>query len=937
MSFKVLITSASMLNQPVKIRSMSRVALLNVTMPTLSIGRLLKVLLGSKSHTDIYSTFGSSTDAFLMPLKKVSDDIFATQRVDKQATKKFFDTAELFESVHTTRAVIPKDSIGVSTDPIALGYFKKPQSNLSLRSQLHFSYGITLGEQTASVLAGIDSLFSTKGLFDTTGINEDIWAGQAKIKTSRTSISHLSKKYNTLAFITDEPEYIEPVPGVTGGQFAYIITDQDRPATLFFNTSVASFRLGDALDAIQTGGAALIQQTWTGLDRPTVIGIDTENNSVLFDKTISTIFQGVGATIAVVSRTAQPYSPGYSVGSLDRLGTRSSTSSLIKKWAKTRKASSASTSSKIYANYAVYNKDTVEHSELIKKFVTKAPQFSSTELEGLVSKMPMLRKASSAHTDVRTHTNYSVYNKETIEYSELIKKFVKKAPRFSSTEIAELVWKIPMLKKFSSASTDVRTHTNYSVYNKETIEYSELIKKYISKPRFSSAEIAGLVSKMPMLKKFSAGSVKTEVIAAGASTFKKDKVYSSHLLKKDLDVQFKQDVPPLNLNNIILIQPLEQTYVHFGGYRHYHDEDGNSISEPIYIPKYNKAFLSSVQNIRAMYSYYQAARGFGDRIAFYNNSESTTPTYVGYIHQVGSNWVRFSSSSSPYLSTASFNDNSIHFDEFTDIRIIRDPITRFSYYDADAEATLIDERPRETGLDRRLTRVGANSGFDQRTGDWKGVGIAFGIKQNAYDNSNAQSLLIEAAYSKLGRTQLGLDNSQFKKRFVKKLLDKAVIHNLVKKYVIKQPFDMGFDIAITSHQNYSVYNKVASNIDASLVTKYVDKAIPVSFSTAASQLLEKYINIKKLSLAGIVSRSYESRSRLIKSSSSTSVTLQKQAMKRFGDSDPVTTATHFDRIAEYHRDFTTDSVSADNTVSIFRQNYANSYFAEDYVGHAITS
>ena len=932
MSFKVLITSASMLNQPVKIRSMSRVALLNVTMPTLSIGRLLKVLLGSKSHTDIYSTFGSSTDAFLMPLKKVSDDIFATQRVDKQATKKFFDTAELFESVHTTRAVIPKDSIGVSTDPIALGYFKKPQSNLSLRSQLHFSYGITLGEQTASVLAGIDSLFSTKGLFDTTGINEDIWAGQAKIKTSRTSISHLSKKYNTLAFITDTPVYIPAVPGVIGGEFAYNLSSSGLNDTLVLS-STASILVGDVLDRVSYSQG---QVAYTNrLNPPIVISVDSATRITI--STIINIGSGNGTATAVLIRTPQPAVPGYWAGSLDRLGDRSSVSSFIKKWAKTRKASSASTSSKIYANYAVYNKDTVEHSELIKKFVTKAPQFSSTELEGLVSKMPMLRKASSAHTDVRTHTNYSVYNKETIEYSELIKKFVKKAPRFSSTEIAELVWKIPMLKKFSSASTDVRTHTNYSVYNKETIEYSELIKKYISKPRFSSAEIAGLVSKMPMLKKFSAGSVKTEVIAAGASTFKKDKVYSSHLLKKDLDVQFKQDVPPLNLNNIILIQPLEQTYVHFGGYRHYHDEDGNSISEPIYIPKYNKAFLSSVQNIRAMYSYYQTARGFGDRIAFYNNSESTTPTYVGYIHQVGSNWVRFSSSSSPYLSTASFNDNSIHFDEFTDIRIIRDPITRFSYYDADAEATLIDERPRETGLDRRLTRVGANSGFDQRTGDWKGVGIAFGIKQNAYDNSNAQSLLIEAAYSKLGRTQLGLDNSQFKKRFVKKLLDKAVIHNLVKKYVIKQPFDMGFDIAITSHQNYSVYNKVASNIDASLVTKYVDKAIPVSFSTAASQLLEKYINIKKLSLAGIVSRSYESRSRLIKSSSSTSVTLQKQAMKRFGDSDPVTTATHFDRIAEYHRDFTTDSVSADNTVSIFRQNYANSYFAEDYVGHAITS
>jgi hypothetical protein len=620
------------------------------------------------------------------------------------------------------------------------------------------------------------------------------------------------------------------------------------------------------------------------------------------------------------------------------LGTRSSTSSLIKKYAKSRKASSASTSSKTYANYAVHNKDTVEHSELIKKFVTKAPRFSSAEIAGLVSKMPMLKKFSSANTDVRTHANYAVHNKDIVEHSELIKKFVKKALGTSSTEIAELVWKMPMLKKFSSANTDVRTHTNYAVHNKDIVEHSELIKKFVTKaPRFISTEIAGLVSKLPMLKKFSAGSVNAEVLAAGASTFKKDKVYSLHLLKKDLDVQFKQDVLPLELNNRILTQPLEQTYAQFGGFSQYEDEDGNIVSEPIYTLKYNKAFLSSVQGIRKGYFYNQGAYGKGDRIAFYNNSESTTPTYIGYIHQIGSNWVKFSSSSSPYQSTTSFNDNRTQFDEFTDIRIIRDPITRFAYYDNDAEGIRTDERPREMGLDRRLTRVGANSGFDQRTGDWKGAGIAFGIKQNAYDNSNAQSLLIEAAYSKLARTQLGLDNSQVKKRFVKKLLDKAVIHNLVKKYVIKQPFDMGFDIALTSHQNYSVYNKVASNIDASLVAKYVDKAIPVSFSTAASQLLEKYISIKKLSLAGIVSRSYESRSRLIKSSSSTSVTLQKQAMKRFGDSDPVTTATHFDRIAEYHRDFTTDSVSADNTVSIFRQNYANSYFAEDYVGHAITS
>ena len=936
MSFKVLISSASMLNQPVKVRSMSRVALLNVTMPTLSVGRLLKVLLGSKSHTDIYSTFGSSTDAFLMPIKKFSNDIFATQQVAKQPTKKFFDTAQLFESIHTTRAVIPKDNIGVFNGPIAFGQLKRESSNLSLRSQLHFRYGITLDEQTASILAGIDNLFSAKGLFDATDINEDIWAGQAKIRRSRANISHLTKKYNTLAFTTYEPQYIEAVPEIVGGQFAYGLNlTEYAPTRLFFNSNVSSFQIGDVLDAIQSVGST--QQSWTGIDQPIVIGIDTQNNSVLFDRLIPPVFQGIGVGVALVSRTARPAVPGYFAGTLDRMTEQSSTSSFIKKYAKSRKASSASTSSKTYANYAVYNKDTVEHSELIKKYVIKAPRFSSAEIAGLVSKMPMLKKLSSANTDVRTHTNYSVYNKESVEYNELIKKFVKKAPRFSSAEIAALVWKIPMLKKFSSANTDVRTHTNYSVYNKESIEYIELIKKHISKPRLSSAEIAVLVSKMPMLKKFSAGSATSEVLAAGASTFKKDKVYSSHLLKKYLDVQFKQDVPPLELKNRILIQPLEKTYTQFGGYGSYEDEEGNTVRYPIYISKYNKAYLSSVQDIRSNYAYYQTSYGAGDRIAFYDNSESTTPTYIGYIHQVGSNWVRFSSSKSPYLTAASFNDNPTQFDEFTAIRIIRDPITKFSYYDNEAEGIRIAERPRETGLDRRLARLGVNSGFDQRTGDWKGVGLAFGIKQNAYDNFNAQSLLIEAAYSKLGKTQLALDNSLLRKMFVKKVFDNAVIHHLVKKYVIKQPFDMGFDIAITSHQNYSVYNKVASNIDASFVAKYIDKGVPSSLSMVVSELLEKYIKTRKLSSANIVSHSYEARSRLIKSSPSTSVTLQNQAMKRLGDSDPVTTATHFDRIAEYHRDFTTDSVSANNTVSIFRQNYANSYFAEDYVGHAITS
>ena len=952
MSFKVVISAASIVNTLTPVVGMGTPVLASISMPTsITVSRLVKVLLGSKSHTDIYSSFGSSTDAFLMPMKKFSDDLFATQRVNKQPEKKFFDSTELFESIIVARPVVPKDRIGVANDPIAFGQMKRPDSNLSLRTAINFRQGITLAEQTASFLSEIDNLFAVKKLFDTTGTIEDLWAGQAKVKRSRTNISHLTKKYNALAFITDTPVYIPAVPGVIGGEFAYDLSSSGLNDTLVLS-STASILVGDVLDRVSYSQG---QVAYTNrLNPPIVISVDSATRITI--STIINIGSGNGTATAVLIRTPQPAVPGYWAGSLDRLGDRSSVSSFIKKYVTARKTSSANMSSKTYANYAVYNKDSIEHSELVKKYITKAPRFSSTEA------------------------------------SELVKKYVT-------------------ARKVSSANTDVTIHTNYSVYNKDTIEHIELIKKYITKaPRASSAAVSDLFKKMPKLKKFATGSVKSEVLAAGALKFRKDRVYYSQLLKKYVDIQFKQDELPLEIRNTTLTEPLPVTYQRLAGYGPYYVNDaGQTVRDPIFNKFYNKAFISSVEGIRSTYTLSTDSRNVyrpGDRIAFYNNPASTSASYIGYITQVGSNWVGFTSSNSHASgqSAQTYNDNSTQFDEFTDIKILRDPVT---YYSAEVDGAWVTvSKPRHGGVNRGLARIGISA--NRNTINWRGIGIALGIRQPLSDNFNTLTSLHGTNYSTLGKSRLSLDNSLVQKKPYKKLLHAANIDNLIKKYVTKHPFDMGFEAASISHENYSVYNKLTSNIDASVVKKYVIKDIydiaaydlytqynrdavtdpngaifdngsavgniiylldrfgnPTSQPSViglagVEELVKKYvIKAPYNTSASTASRSYENRVRLNKTSSSTSVTRQNRAMKRFGaryelityynifgqpyqvpeyrDPEQINATTQFDRIADYNRDFTTDSVSVDTTVSIFRQNYANSYFAEDYVGNAITS
>ena len=957
MSFKVVISAASIVNTLTPVVGISTPILASASMANLvTVSRLVKVLLNSKSHTDIYSSFGSSTHIFLMSGKKFSDDVFATQRVNKQPGKKLFDSTELFESIHTTRPVIQRDRIGLSNDPIAFGPLKRELSNLSLRSQINFRQGITLPEQKASTNTET-FLQATKGLFDTAGTIEDLWVGQARVKKSRTDISHLTKKYNTLAFITDKPTYISPVPGVVGGQFAYALSSTGLNDTLVLS-STAGILVGDVLDRVSYSQG---QVAYTNrLNPPVVISIDSATRITI--STIINIDSGNGTATAVLIRAPQAAIPGYWAGSLNRLGNGSFVSSFVKKHATTKKASSANTASNTYVNYAVHNKDTIQHSELVKKYIIKAPWFSGTEASELIKKYVITKKSSSANTASKTYVNYAVYNKDTIQHSELVKKYITKAPWFSATEASELVKKYIKPRKSSSASIYSKTDANYAVYKKDTIEHSELVKKYVTKgPRLSSATISGLINKMPKLKKFATGLAKSEVLAAGASKPTKDKVYYSELLKKYVDIQFKQDENPLEIRTTVLTEPLPVTYQRLVGYGPYYvNGAGQTVRDPIYSKFYNKAFISSVEGIRATYTLPSDPSNLyrrGDRIAFYNNPTSNNARYVGYITEVGSNWVRFTSTNNHAFgqSAQTYNDNSIQFDEFTNIKILRDPVT---YYSTTIDGVWVTEsKPRHSGVNRGLARVGVSA--SRNIINWRGIGIALGIRQPLSDNFNALATLHGANYSTFDKEQLSLDNSIINKKPNKKLLHGASTDNLIKKYVTKNPFDMGFEIASISHENYSVYSKIASNVDASVVEKHVTKGI-YDVAAYVEGLVKKYIIKAPYSTSANASaHSHENRARISKSAFSVATARHNTAMKRFGpgyelityynvagnayqvleyrDLGQLDVATRFDRIADYNRDFTTDSVLVDTTVSIFRQDYANSYFAEDYVGSAFTS
>jgi|TARA_R110000744_G_scaffold96058_7_gene185543 hypothetical protein len=488
-----------------------------------------------------------------------------------------------------------------------------------------------------------------------------------------------------------------------------------------------------------------------------------------------------------------------------------------------------------------------------------------------------------------------------------------------------------------------------------------------------------------MLGKFSTVPATSKALATNAF-YRKDIVKYSHLLKKYVNIEFQQDDQPLELRNIRLTQPLGQTYTTSG-------INGQG--------RYNRAFLSDVTGIRGPYSAGAAGGRFslrsGDIIQFYNDPSSTQPTYSGYITSVGSDWVLFKISSDPYNrgQPGAFNDNPTQFDEQTDVKIIRNNTTFYTVMQPNANNVLVPvmkARPRTASVYRGTTRAGIMAG--RNVVNWRGIGIALGARLPLTNSYNTRTVLHGVNYSTLEKSVLGLDNGYIIKKFYKKSFDVANIEHLIKKYVIKSPFDQGFETSTTSHENYSVYNKASSSTDAALVKKFIEKNVE---STEVSPLSTQYEldeegnvvylldpngevteNPSIIGLAGALelvkkylikgsyflsthtaSHSYENRSRLTKSAYSVSDNSTHTAMKRFGpgyelltfhnaigrpyevltykDPELLSTATHFDRIADYHRDFTTDSVSADSTVSIFRQNYANSYFAEDYVGHAITS
>jgi len=992
MSFEVKLTGARLVNSITPEVVTTGGIITSASVMGVAVSRLIMRLTHSKSHTNLYDAFSSDSSIHdLFVSKTIFNTLTTDELVRKQASKNIFDSSNLVSTVITTRPRFAKESVNLNASGDFFGPNKNKASNILFRETINLKYGYRVDPTFAVIGDLLHTKKVKKGFYDIAEISNSVYTQRIKFASTNILAKELCKKYIKLSFV----EYnARPTAAGTPIDIYYNSTYGSVERLVFrkgTSPRINDILVGDPIE-IQWGDPNTNILTYSVVDLGIVTSISTYYNtiSIRFSKG-DPDRPGTYDVVDYYYGTNQQLNAKLCISSnivtTPRNHDKFISSDLTYKKPIKGLLSSNNIHEDIYAYNNIFIPAQLQVEELVKKFIDKKGLISSASSEEIIKKL--VNKGVFTVSEIKEdfYNNRSAYINTQLVLLQLVKKKATKRA-YSSAVSEEFVKKAVGKKTYSTSEIREDFYNNRSAYLETKIDFPELVKKlvgkYVEQESFSTLED---VRKKPIKGLFTITGT-NEAVTSSPAQYLEEQRNITQLIKNRYNLDFKYNSPQKYYYDRYITEEVLPTSSRT---QCYGSGENQTCTTTYY---YNSVTLNNTSGISLRYAVLNTTYP-GDRIYF--NEKGTITSYE--ISQVIGNTIWFTNSfngTSPrygYLAGARITPIAIN----ANITIIKND---YEYYSKSETYSLgngtIGQRlvtaKKSIRTSRDTDRVGVSAEY--RSVNWKGVGIAFGTSVSLAP-SYATSLievwgLNESRYNP---SSISIDGRDlFKLRFFKTQRTKALVSTLVKKYISKSPFrEFTNTLVEVWGLNESRYNPSKVSIETPYA-KYFIKPIESSFierrqeiyaidpKTGAivitpgtgkpvlieafgfDEIVKKYVikgaqfNNLLVEVSSWAAKSANNNSRLRTSARSKNMpNLQIGYLREyvlntyfniFGSYDVledlpyrrIDISTQFDRIVDYHRDFTGDSAGVDAAgITLFRQDYANAYFSEDYVGTAFTS
>jgi hypothetical protein len=993
MSFEVKLTGARLVNSITPEVVTTGGIITSASVKGVAVSRLIMRLTHSKSHTNLYDAFSSDSSIHdLFVSKTIFNTLTTDELVRKQASKNIFDSSNLVSTVITTRPRFAKESVNLNASGDFFGANKNKASNILFGETINLKYGYRVDPTFAVIGDLLHTKKVKKGFYDIAEISNSVYTQRIKFASTNILAKELCKKYIKLFFVEYNARSIADTPidinyNNTNGSIQRLVFNKVT------SPQINDILVGDPI-AIQWADTNNNILTYSVVDLGIVTSISTNNNiiSIRFSKGDP----DSPGTYDIVdyyynNNTNQQLSAKLFVSpnivTTPRSHDKFISSDLAYKKPIKGLLSSNNIHEDIYAYNNIFIPAQLQVEELVKKFIDKKGLISSASSEEIIRKL--VNKGIFTVSEIKEdfYNNRSAYINTQLVLLQLVKKKATKRA-YSSAVSEEFVKKAVGKKTYSTSEIREDFYNNRSAYLETKIDFPELVKKLVGKyteqESFSTLED---VRKKPIKGLFTITGT-NEAVTSSPAQYLEEQRNITQLIKNRYNLDFKYNSPQKYYYDRYITKEVLPTSSRT---QCYGSGESQTCTTTYY---YNSVTLNNTSGISLRYAVLNTAYP-GDKIYF--NENGTITSYE--ISQVIGNTIWFTNSfngTSPrygYLYGARTTPIAIN----ANITIIKNDYEYYSKRETySAGNGIIGQRfvtaKKSIRTSRDTDRVGVSAEY--RSVNWKGVGIAFGTSVSLAP-SYATSLIEVWGLNKsrYNPSSISIDGRDlFKLRFFKTQRTKALVSTLVKKYISKSPFrEFTNTLVEVLGLNESRYNPSKVNIETPYA-KYFIKPIESSFierrqeiyaidpKTGAivitpgtgkpvlieafgfDEIVKKYVikgaqfNNLLVEVASWAAKSANNNSRLRTSASSKNMpNLQIGYLREyvlntyfniFGSYDVledlpyrrIDISTQFDRIVDYHRDFTGDSAGVDAAgITLFRQDYANAYFSEDYVGTAFTS